>query len=43
VAALVALGYSFADADAAVRAVLAEGDVESSDVLIRRALAHKGG
>ena len=43
VAALVALGYSFADADAAVRAVLAEGDVESADVLIRRALAHKGG
>jgi Holliday junction DNA helicase RuvA len=43
VAALVALGYSFADADAAVRAVLAEGDVESAEVLIRRALAHKGG
>jgi Holliday junction DNA helicase RuvA len=42
-AALVALGYTFADADAAVRAVLAEGDVESADVLIRRALAHKGG
>lgn len=43
VAALVALGYSFADADAAVRAVLAEGEVESADALIRRALAHKGG
>ncbi|HSM06617.1 MAG TPA: Holliday junction branch migration protein RuvA [Longimicrobiales bacterium] len=42
VAALVALGYGFADADQAVRAALAEGDVESADVLIRRALALKG-
>jgi Holliday junction DNA helicase RuvA len=38
VAALVALGYSFADADEAVRAVLAEGDVGGADELIRRAL-----
>lgn len=38
VAALVALGYAFADADAAVRAVLSEGDVASTDELIRRAL-----
>lgn len=38
VAALVALGTSFADADAAVRAVLEEGEVESTDELIRRAL-----
>jgi Holliday junction DNA helicase RuvA len=38
VAALVALGYTFADADTAVRAVLAAGEVESTDELIRRAL-----
>ncbi|MBT8338308.1 MAG: Holliday junction branch migration protein RuvA [Gemmatimonadetes bacterium] len=38
VAALVALGYSFGDADTAVRAVLSAGDVESTDELIRRAL-----
>jgi Holliday junction DNA helicase RuvA len=38
VAALVALGYAFADADEAVRGVLAEGEVESADELIRRAL-----
>lgn len=38
VAALVALGYSFADADEAVREVLAEGDVGGADELIRRAL-----
>ncbi len=43
VAALVALGYGFADADQAVRTALAQGDVESADVLIRRALALKGG
>jgi Holliday junction DNA helicase RuvA len=43
VAALVALGYGFAEADEAVRAVLAQGDVESADALIRRALAHHGG
>lgn len=39
VQALVALGYSFADADKAVRAVLAEGDLDDTDELIRRALA----
>lgn len=38
VAALVALGFGFTDADEAVRAVLAEGEVESTDELIRRAL-----
>ena len=39
VQALVALGYSFADADAAVRAVLDAGAPASSDELIRRALS----
>ena len=39
VAALVALGYSFGEADQAVRAALAEGEAGSADVLIRRALA----
>lgn len=39
VAALVALGYTFAVADGAVRAVLAEGEVASTDELIRKALA----
>lgn len=43
VAALVALGYGFAEADDAVRAVLAQGEVGSADTLIRRALAHHGG
>lgn len=43
VAALVALGYGFAEADEAVRAVIAQGDVDSADTLIRRALAHQGG
>lgn len=37
--ALVALGYTFADADQAVRAVLAEEVPESTDALIRKALA----
>jgi Holliday junction DNA helicase RuvA len=41
VGALVALGYSFVDADAAVRAALAQGDAESTDALVRRALAKK--
>ena len=41
VAALVALGYAFVDADAAVRAALAEGEVENTDELIRRALAKR--
>jgi Holliday junction DNA helicase RuvA len=39
VAALVTLGYSFADADAAVREVLETGGAESTEELIRRALA----
>lgn len=43
VAALVALGYSFAEADDAVRAALSQGQVESADALIRRALAFQGG
>ena len=41
VKALVALGYSFADADQAVRAVLADGVPESTDALVRKALAHR--
>jgi Holliday junction DNA helicase RuvA len=41
VAALVTLGYSFPDADAAVRNALAEGEAESTDELIRRALAKR--
>jgi holliday junction DNA helicase RuvA len=39
VKALVALGYTFADADQAVRAVLVEGVPDSTDALIRKALA----
>jgi Holliday junction DNA helicase RuvA len=39
VQALVSLGYTFADADEAVRGALAKGPVESSEALIRRALA----
>jgi Holliday junction DNA helicase RuvA len=39
VQALVALGYSFGDADQAVRAVLESGDADSTQDLIRRALA----
>ena len=42
VAALVALGYAFADADDAVRAVLEDGSVSGADELIRKALARKG-
>lgn len=41
VAALVALGFGFADADAAVRRVLEDGEPESSEELIRRALASR--
>lgn len=37
--ALVALGYTFADADQAVRSVLEQGAPESTEDLIRRALA----
>lgn len=39
VQALVALGHTFADADAAVRAVLESGAPETTEELIRRALA----
>lgn len=39
VQALVALGYSFGEADQAVRDVLQEGDVSDTQELIRRALA----
>ena len=39
VQALVALGYSFSDADLAVRAALDEGVPETTEELIRRALA----
>lgn len=41
IAALVALGYDVATADAAVREVLAEGDPESTDALIREALRRR--
>lgn len=41
VQALVALGYSFNDADDAVRSVLAEGEVASTDELIRKALGRR--
>jgi len=41
VKALVALGYTFGDADEAVRAVLAEGVPESTDALVRKALASR--
>lgn len=41
VAALVALGYAFGDADDAVRSVLEAGEVESTDELIRKALQRR--
>ncbi len=41
VGALVALGYSFVDADAAVRRSLAEGEAAGTDELVRRALAKR--
>jgi Holliday junction DNA helicase RuvA len=41
VAALVVLGYSFVDADAAVRGALTQGEPESTDELVRRALAKR--
>ncbi len=41
VAALVALGYSFLDADAAVRSALTQGRPGSTDELVRRALAKR--
>jgi Holliday junction DNA helicase RuvA len=42
VAALVALGYPFADADGAVRSALNQGEPESADELIRVALSLRG-
>lgn len=39
VAALVTLGYAFAEADAAVRRVLEDGGAQSTEELIKRALA----
>ena len=41
VGALVALGYSFVDADAAVRRSLEEGEAAGTDELVRRALAKR--
>lgn len=41
VGALVALGYSFVEADAAVRRALAEGEAAGTDELVRRALAKR--
>jgi len=41
VGALVALGYSFVDADAAVRDATAQGEAKSTDELVRRALAKR--
>ena len=41
VEALVALGYSFVDADAAVRRSLAEGEAAGTDELVRLALAKR--
>jgi Holliday junction DNA helicase RuvA len=43
VAALVALGYSFADADAAVREVLRDAGTDSADEIIRLALGRRAG
>ncbi|MEX0837853.1 MAG: Holliday junction branch migration protein RuvA [Gemmatimonadota bacterium] len=40
--ALVALGYTFSEADQAVRAVIADGVPDSTDALIRKALAEGG-
>lgn len=42
VAALVALGYSFTDADEAVRDVIGEDGAESTEALVRRVLAQRG-
>jgi holliday junction DNA helicase RuvA len=42
VAALVALGYNFTDADDAVRRVLENGGAESAQDLIRKALQRRG-
>lgn len=43
VAALVALGYSFVDADEAVRGVVEAGGAASADELIRKALGRRQG
>lgn len=40
--ALVALGYTFSEADQAVRAVIADGVPDNTDALIRKALAERG-
>lgn len=40
--ALVALGYTFSEADQAVRAVIADGVPDSTDALVRKALAEGG-
>jgi Holliday junction resolvasome RuvABC DNA-binding subunit len=37
----VALGYSFVDADAAVRRASGEGEAAGTDELVRRALAKR--
>ena len=42
VAALVALGYGFTDADAAVRAILSTRDFDSPEELVRLVLAERG-
>ncbi len=42
VAALVALGYSFTDADEAVRDAIGEDGAESTEALVRRVLAQRG-
>ena len=42
VAALVALGYAFTDADAAVREVIAADSPASTEELVRRVLAQRG-
>lgn len=39
--ALVALGYTFSEADQAVRAVIADGVPDSTDALVRKALAER--
>lgn len=42
VKALVALGYTFTDADAAVQDEIAAGDAETTEELVRRVLARRG-
>ena len=43
VSALVALGYTFTDADTAVRDVLRERDIDGTEELVRLVLAERGG